>query len=312
MTYSAKPIDDNLRKIIDEIEAKNPNLSVLAARQFCYSLYQNRVEITIKEPREFNVLEEFIIRAGIEFDPPPTEDELASILGLDTIFIRSTTKNLRTLQTLSATSPITVSSEGRSFYEKGSVPQPPYSVNIYAISDPLNQKLIFQSEPLNDVSLNLPDLAKFVNIDHTDTNISCLPLAEIQQSIQASGLGFHIPEEGKIVTACRVVGANQIISKEISIFVFFNVLEDKLSIQLRNGKQILESASSWLESLQAEGKISLQALCELSDETINFERQAILNQKNSDESDSPDQFILQHTKPQMQEQKKTKKPRKNL
>ncbi len=282
LAYSAKPIDDNLKNIVDEIETQSSNLSVLAARQFRYSLCQNRVEITIKEPREFNVLEEFIIRAGIEFDPPPTEDELASILGLDIIFIRSTTKNLRTLQTLSATSPITVTSEGRSFYEKGSVPQPPYSVQIYAISDPLNKQLTFQSEPLSDVSSKRPDLAKFITIDNTSNNISSLSLAEIQQSIQASVLGLHIPEEGKIVTSCRVVGTNQIIGKEISLFVFFDVIEDKLSIQLRNGKQILESASSWLESLQAEGKISLQVLCELSDETINFERQVILNQKNSE------------------------------
>ncbi|MEA5505296.1 hypothetical protein VB735_19710 [Halotia wernerae UHCC 0503] len=282
LASSAKLIDDNLKNLVDEIEAQSSGLSVLAARQFRYSLCQNRVEITIKEPREFNVLEEFIIRAGIEFDPPPTEDELASVLGLDLIFIRNTTANLRTLQTLSATSPITVTSEGHSFYEKGSVPQPPYSIQIYAISDPLNKKLTFQSEPLNDISLNQPDLAKFITIDHTSTNISSLSLAEMQQSIKASGLGLHVPEEGKIVTSCRVVGGNQTIGKEISLFIFFNVLEDKLSIQLRSGKQILESAQSWLESLQNEGKISLQLLCELSDETINFERQVILNQKNSE------------------------------
>ncbi len=295
LASSAKPIDDNLKNLVDEIEAQSSALSVLAARQFRYNLYQNRVEITIKEPREFNVLEEFIIRAGIEFNPPPTEDELASVLGLDPIFVRSTTANLKTLQTLSATSPITVTPEGRSFYEKGSVPQPPYSVQTYAISDPLNKKLTFQSEPLNDISLNQPDLAKFITIDYTNTDISSLSLAEIQQSIQTSGLGLHIPEEGKIVTSCKVVGeegkivtsckvvgANQIIGKKISLFVLFDVLEDKLSIQLRNGKQILESASVLLESLQAEGKISLQSLCELSDETINFERQAILNQKNSE------------------------------
>jgi hypothetical protein len=282
LASSVKPIDDNLKNLVDEIEAQSSALSVLAARQFRYNLCQNRVEITIKKAREFNVLEEFIIRAGIEFNPPPTEDELASVLGLDPIFIRSTTANLRALQTLSATSPITVTPEGRSFYEKGSVPQPPYSVQIYAISDTLNQKLTFQSEPLNDISLNQPDLANFITVNHTSIDISSLSLAEIQQSIQASGLGLHVPEEGKIVTSCRVVTTNQTIGKKISLFVLFDVLEDKLSIQLRNGKQILESASNWLESLQTEGKISLQSLCELSDETINFERQAVLNQKNSE------------------------------
>ncbi|MBR8833612.1 MAG: hypothetical protein DSM106950_06120 [Stigonema ocellatum SAG 48.90 = DSM 106950] len=282
LASSAKPIDPQLKKLVDEIESQSPSLSVLAARQFRYSLLQTQIKVTIKELRQFNVLEEFIIRAGLELVPPPTEDELASVLGLDPVFVRSTTATLQTLQTLSGTSPITVTSEGRLFYEKGSVPQPPYSVQIYAIADPLSRKFTFQSEPLNDVVINQPDLADFLTIDHRMTDVSSLPLEELQQTIQASGLGLHLPEEGKIVTSSKVVAATETAWKTISLFVLFDVLEDKLSLQLRSGKQILESASTWLEALQAEGQVSLQALCELSDETITFEREATLNQKNAE------------------------------
>ncbi|MEH2373171.1 hypothetical protein [Nostoc sp.] len=279
---SAKPIDDNLKNLVDEIEAQSSSLSVLAARQFRYSLRQTLVEVNIKEPRQFNVLEEFIIRAAIEFQPPPTEDELASVLGLDSVFIKTTTATLRTLQTLSATSPLTVTPEGRSFYEKGSVPQPAYPIQIYAITDPLSDKITFQSESLNEIVISLPDLADFITIDHTITDISLLPLDEIQKSIQASGLALHVPEEGKIVTSYKVLASAQKIWRKISLFVIFDALEEKLSIQIRNGKQILESASNCLEVLHAEGKISLQALCKLSTETINFEREVILKQKNTE------------------------------
>ncbi len=279
---SAKPIDENLKKLVDEIEVQIPSLSVLAARQFRYSLRQTPVEVNIKEPRQFNVLEEFIIRAAIEFQPPPTEDELASVLGLDSVFIKTTTATLRSLQTLSATSPITVTPEGRSFYEKGFVPQPPYPVQINAITDPLSDKINFQSESLNETVINLPDLADFINIDNTIADIASLPLEEIQKSIQASGLALHLPGEGKIVTSYRVLASTQKIWRKISLFVIFDALEDKLSIQVRNGKQILESASNWLEALHTEGKISLQALCKLSTETIIFEREAILKQKNTE------------------------------
>ena len=282
LASSAKPIDDNLKNLVDEIEAQSPSLSVLAARQFRYSLRQTPVEINIKEPRQFNVLEEFIIRAAIEFQPSPTEDELASVLGLDSVFIQSTTATLRSLQTLSATSSITVTPEGRSFYEKGSVPQPPYPVQLNAITDPLSDKITFQAESLNETVINLPDLADFITIDNTITDISVLPLEEIQKSIQASGLALHVPEEGKIVTSFKVVASTQQIWRKISLFVIFDALEDKLSIQIRNGKQILESASNWLEVLHTEGKISLQALCQLSTETIYFEREAILKQKNTE------------------------------
>ncbi|MEH2237760.1 hypothetical protein [Nostoc sp.] len=282
LASSAKPIDENLKNLVDEIEAQSSSLSVLAARQFRYSLRQTPIEVNIKEPRQFNVLEEFIIRAAIEFQPPPTEDELASVLGLDSVFIKTTTATLRSLQTLSATSPITVTPEGRSFYEKGFVPQPPYPVQLNAITDPLSDKIIFQSESLNETVINLPDLADFITINNTITEISVLSLEEIQKSIQASDLALHIPEEGKIITSCKVLTSTQKIWKKISLFVIFDALEDKLSIQIRNGKQILESASNWLEVLHTEGKISLQTLCQLSTETISFEREAILKQKNTE------------------------------
>jgi hypothetical protein len=282
LASSAKPIDENLKKLVDEIEAQSPSLSVLAARQFRYSLRQTPIEVNIKEPRQFNVLEEFIIRAAIEFQPPPTEDELASVLGLDSVFIKTTTTTLRSLQTLSPTSPLTVTPEGRLFYEKGSVPQPPYPIQIYAITDPLSDKITFQSESLNETTINLPDLVDFITIDHTIADIASLPLEEIQKNIQASGLALHVPEEGKIVTSYKVLASTQKIWRKISLFVIFDALQDKLSIQIRNGKQILESASNWLEVLHAEGKISLQALCKLSTETINFEREAILKQKNTE------------------------------
>lgn len=282
LTSSTKPIDDNLKKLVDEIEAQSPSLSVLAARQFRYSLRQTQVEVNIKEPRQFNVLEEFIIRAAIEFQPPPTEDELASVLGLDSVFIKTTTTTLRSLQTLSATSPLTVTPEGRSFYEKGSVPQPPYPIQINAIIDPLSDKITFQSESLNETPITLPDLADFITIDNTIADIASLPLEEIQKSLQASGLALHVPKEGKIVTSFKVLGSTQKIWRKISLFIIFDALEDKLSIQIRNGKQILESASNWLEVLHAKGKISLQSLCKLSTETIHLEREAILKQKNTE------------------------------
>ncbi|MFN6529750.1 phospholipase D-like domain-containing protein [Nostoc sp. ChiSLP03a] len=282
LASSAKPIDDNLRNLVDEIEAQSPSLSVLAARQFRYSLRQTPVKVEIKEPRQFNVLEEFIIRAAIEFKPPPTEDELASVLGLDSVFIKTTTATLRSLQTLSPTSPLTVTHEGRLFYEKGSVPQPPYPVELNAITDPLSDKITFQSESLNETTINLPDLADFITIDNTIADISSLSLEEIQKNVQASGLGLHAPEEGKIIASYKVLTTTQKIWRKISLFVIFDALEDRLNIQIRNGKQILESASNWLQALHNEGKISLQALCTLSTETINFERETILKQKNTE------------------------------
>lgn len=268
LASAAKPIDDSLQNVVDEIVAQNPTLSVLAARQFRYGLRQTLVEITIKEPRPFNVLEEFIIRAGIELEPAPTAEELASLLGLDPIFVRNTIKILQDLQTLAAKSPITVTDEGRAFYQQGSVTKPPYSKQIYAIFDPLGEKLTFQNDPINDVILNYPDLATYVNLVQILTDVSTLSIEELQANLQAADLDLHVPTQGKIVTAYKVVPPAKIIWKQISVFVIFDAKEDKIRLQIRNGKQILDSATNVLETLHAESKLSLTELCKSADETI--------------------------------------------
>ncbi|OUL21256.1 hypothetical protein BV375_29865 [Nostoc sp. 106C] len=279
---SAKPIDDSLSNIVEEIESQNPQLLVLSARQLRYSLHQTTVELTITEPRPFNVLEEFIIRAGIEFEPSPTANELASILGLDTVFVQSTIATLQKLQTLAQKSFITVTEQGRLFYEKGSVPQPPYTVQIHAITDSLGETVTFQGEPLNEVVINLLSLANILNIDFKINEISSLSLEQIQTSLQASGVALHVPETGKIVTAFRVIAPTQTIWRKISLFLIFDAKEDKICLQLRRGKQILDSRSKWLEILLSEGKLSLDALCKSSNKSINFEQEAVLKYKNSE------------------------------
>ncbi|MTJ11324.1 hypothetical protein FJR11_01675 [Anabaena sp. UHCC 0187] len=261
------------------MEAESSGLSVLAARQFGYTVTQNSLELTIKEPRKFNVLEEFIIRAGMEFNPPPTANDLASILGLDSVFIKSTIANLQSLQTLADTSQITVTEEGSLFYAQGSVPKRPYSVSIYAITDNLAGKITFQYESLEDIVINQPDLTDFVNIEQKNPPISSLQLADIQEIIQSCNLPLHVPAEGKFVTDFKVKGTTQIIERNISLFVIFDHNQDKLNIQIRSGKEILEAATKKIEELYNAEKISLAELCQLSQETINLQREEILNQK---------------------------------
>jgi hypothetical protein len=253
-----KSIDESLKYLVEKIEANNSDLSVLAARQFRYNVTQNSLEVTIKEPRKFNVLEEFIIRAGMEFNPPPTANELASILGLDSVFIKSTITNLQSLQTLADTSQITVTAEGSLFYAQGSVPKPPYSVPIYAITDNLAGKIIFQYEPLEDIVINQPDLIKFVNLETKIPPISTLKLADIQEIIQSSNLPLHVPTEGKFVTDFKVRGTKQTIGRPISLFVIFDKIQDKLNIQIRSGKEILEAPTKKLQELYNTEQISLE------------------------------------------------------
>ncbi len=259
---NSKSIDPSLSSLVQQIEKQNSNLSVRVARQFCYKLVQTLVEVMISEPRKFNVLEEFILRASIEFTPLPTLQELASVLGLDLVFVKSTADNLVRFKSLkiSETGAIKITPQGQEFYKQGNVSLPPSVKQIYAIADPFAENLTFQFEALSLGLVDLPDLAELVKIENHLPPLNSLAMSDIQQLIQTAGLGLHVPEEGKIVTNFQMIGKPQICWRTISILVLLDVMENKHIIQVRRDKQVLEKASNWLTELQEQQKFDLRNL----------------------------------------------------
>ncbi|BAZ02914.1 hypothetical protein NIES37_69270 (plasmid) [Tolypothrix tenuis PCC 7101] len=281
LTSSAKPIDQELRESVDKIERQSPSLSVLAARSFRYRVTQAVVQVTISESRKFNILEEFLLRAGIELQPPPTEDELAAILGLDSIFIRSTTANLQGLNILTAASnyQIQITAQGREFYNIGSLPQEPKTKEIFAIFDPLTENILFDYSPLSNLKIgNIPDLTEAININNI-FNFSSVSIEELQQLVKNSNLGLHIPDEGNLVTSCGVV-ASEILYQKISIFIIFDSIENQIKLEARRGNKIIQDASSVLNRIVGESQVLLQSLFELTDEEIRYQCEEILRHKN--------------------------------
>ncbi len=277
LASSTKPIDTNLSAIVEQVEQQNPGLSVLAARQFRCARRQTPLEVTISEPREFNVLEEFILRACIEFVPAPTLKELADLLGLDEVFVKTTATTLVSLDILevSEMGKIAIAPGGQDFRDLGAVSKSQIQ-SIYAISDPLNQTLTFNFDSLRTETIDLPDLADLILLEHQIADIANLSITEIQPLIQDSGLGIHIPADGKIVTKCDVVGDDLNIWQTISIFVLFDAIENKTNIQVRQGKQILETASNLLNELESQQKLSLNDLYKLTEEDVILEEPEII------------------------------------
>ncbi|WP_293337100.1 hypothetical protein [Microcoleus sp. CAWBG58] len=276
LASSAKQIDANLSSLAAQIEQQNPDLSVLAAREFRFAIRQTPLEVAISEPREFNVLEEFILRAGVEFDPAPTLQELADLLGLDKIFVKTAAENLVGLEILKVADngKIALALQGQDFFDKGAVSRS-HIQSIYAISDPLNQTLTFKFDALPAESTNLPDLTDFVSLEHKITDLADLSIAEIQPPIEASGLGIHVPENGKIVSKCDVIGDDVEIWQIVSVFVLLDAIENKTTIQLRQGKQILETASNRLNELESQQKLLLNELCKSTEEIAQPESETI-------------------------------------
>ena len=281
---STKYISPELNNLADKIEKDSPGISVFAARQFCYKLYQTPVQIEIIKERDLNILEEFILRASIEFNPPPTEVELAQILKLDPIFIQNTTNTLQSLQTLTITpsdSRIRITSEGKEFYTKGSLPQPPENKIIYAITNPLSEEINWQLSGLNSKSPELPNLADFITFENTTPEIANFTIEELKKEIIDSNLGIYLPESGKIIRDIFVnIDGEKSIWKAISILVIFDIIEEKLILQAREGNKILERVSNQLQEMIERGEILLNELCGLPPESIASQTESILDLKN--------------------------------
>lgn len=279
LTSSDRPIDSELENIVEEIERKSPSFSVLAARQLRYCASQIPIKIEIAKSRQLNILEDFIFRAGVEFNPPPTEDELAVVLGLDPIFIKNTTATLRNLHTLETEtgSIIKLTPVGQEFYRDRSVPEAPETKAIYAISEPLNKSLSFASSPIEDRKIDhIPNLTDYVTVD--DNIKPRLSLSELRELlIKNPDLRCHSPEDGKFVTSFKAEDISETIWKTLSLIVIFDVLVNDFRIQAREGKKVF-----WLDNLLAEEKINLNTLCQLTDEEINNWSERIADRKNAE------------------------------
>ncbi|PNW35376.1 UNVERIFIED_CONTAM: hypothetical protein BEN50_17680, partial [Euhalothece sp. KZN 001] len=288
LTSSAKPIDNQLQETANQIEDKTPSVSVLAARQFCYSLIQIPIEVTVTTPDPLNLIEEFILRAGLEFQPTPNADELATVLGLDSIFVKTTITNLKRLNILESapSDPIQLTPQGKVFYQQQPLAQLPEIKQIYAISDPLTEGLLFQSSRRSGVSYsntnNLPQLESLIGFEEQVSDFSKLSLEYVQKQLSRSNLELHSPEEGKKLTSFRLLASPKSLWEIVSVFVIFETIENQIRLEVRQGKTFFPDASKFLNHQQAQGLISLQDLCQLTDEEIKRQCDEIFNRKNAE------------------------------
>jgi hypothetical protein len=283
---SARPIDPEFTKVVAEIE-KSPALSVLAARKFRYTLSQTSLEVTISQPRKFNVLEEFIFRAGIDLRPSPTQDELAIILGLDPVFINSTATNLRKLKTLevSTESNIQLTTLGKELYQYQILPDVTTNkiIKIYTLLDSLINHIVLRDKSSTYKDLdNLENLADFINIDNIEDeakSIDLWSLIEFHDLLRTEKSTYHDPKENRIVSDFQVTNS-EIIWAPLSIFAIFDTLEKNIRLEARRDDEVLAAESEHLNRLLERQHISLDTLCELTDEEAKYHCEQTSKYKN--------------------------------
>jgi hypothetical protein len=266
---SSKPIAPGLQRIVEQTEDDRSH--VLAARAFRYPILQKQLEVLISEPRRFNVLEEFVLRAGLELvDPTPTENELATVFGLDPVFIDSTIQTLRRLGALQATpdSTIQLTEQGRQFYEQGAVPQPPRRESIVSAGDGLLGTLEYGTKFIDTEQPDLPDLLDLALFDAPVPDPELLELPAFQNSLVEGGSSLHQPAQGRMVTAVQATEQARIGWRSVTLLALHDLVEGEVTLQARLGPHPSARATDWFTARCAEEPGLINRLLEVEDRTL--------------------------------------------
>ena len=269
--------DDNvapeLTGIARDIEAGAVGLQVVAARQFRYPVYQSVLELEVTEPRRFNVLEEFMLRAALELDPLPTLADLAQAFGLDYIFLEKTFHDLQIIGvvTVDPEKRLLITPAGRKFYHERQIPNPPRTEKTIALFDPISGILSVQKEGRTGNLKEFQLLTTVIDMPVSWGVMHGITLAELQEAVQASSLQFHNPKEGKIVTGFKVVTKEVLVDEPVSLYVIYDEVEERWAIQLRKGRHLVPNSDRWLVPLVDGGTARIREVFSMSDEELPAE-----------------------------------------
>jgi DNA-binding MarR family transcriptional regulator len=273
-----RPIDTTLLPVVREIEERSPRLRVLAARQFRYSVQQQKIRVRVERRRKMDLLEKFVLRAFAEIFPTPPPGELADALGLDPIFIDDALNKLYERKLIISTNGVqSVTEEGKKTLNAESISE---DQHWYYLQDTVlaTQRFIRHSLDEMDEKLEqLEDLNFYVKQDLTRFPVFDMDAPEHQSELQELGLDGHDPDEGQFVTGLTPDAPPELRWRRIAIFVLHDSLSEnedtKITFQARSKGVLVPGVGKWLEEQLQEQHLSLKALCGLNSDTIPLEEE---------------------------------------
>lgn len=252
-------MDSPLKELRKKLES--PNLSFITGGYLRYSVRQTTLQVAVSEARRVDIFEEFVLHSALDLTPPPTEAEIAEMLGIDPMFVRDTTKTLHAYNNLviNPESAIIVKPVTQElFIEKKCILQPKSTQHIYAIEDSLTGDFYFTKSPAKNAPVTLKILDGLIDDHNQFTKDSRFTIEAIKN---------FVCEYNNIF----VTGYNEIESKKIyrliGILVFQNLNTDYL-IKAFLGEQEAQEISNRLTKLTTQEEISIDKLMSLLSPTI--------------------------------------------
>ena len=179
-------------------------LRVISGCVYRAPFFRIDLDVFVQNPRRFNVLEEFVLRAAVEMMPGQSRQEIASLLSLDRLFVDAVCTTLEDLDVIeegSTGDTVVLTSSGKEFYVQGRVPTPPEQRSVELIYDGLTKRLAAGKLPsqANEADPVLPRVEDADWVATEEIVVSSINRERVIAAVTAAGMGLHSPKEGRVV-----------------------------------------------------------------------------------------------------------------
>jgi hypothetical protein len=250
MFPTTSSVDERLSQAAAEIEAADPRQRVAAGRVFRLPYARLRARAALQNPRRFNILEEFVLRAAAELSPAPTAAELATLFGLDPLFVDATLSQLESLKAVARgqSGAVTLTPQGRQFAKDGKALQPAEHKVLSLFYRAGLEDLQLWAAPVAAPS-ELPVLPGLLEGARQGLGVQAqaavTPVAVIAATV-AGGLGLHDPAQGRLLTGVDQIAVDDLGSFACGVLVVQSLLTGDGQLRAID----LDSQADWPE-LQA-------------------------------------------------------------
>ncbi len=282
MFQPSSNIDARLLEIARSIETREIGLRVISGCVYRAPFFKIDLDVFVQNPRRFNVLEEFVLRAAVEITPGPSRQGIASLLGLDRLFVDAVCTALENLDVIEAggtDDTVVLTASGKEFYAQGRVPTPPEQRSVELIYDGLTKRLtagkvLAQADETDPV---LPRVEDDEWATPEEIVVSSITREQVITVVMAAGMSLHSPEEGHVVVE---IGRPRLREKDYYACGVL-IVQDTLAVgqgtdnvfvriaRLPNG-QFDAAAQGIIDDWLTQGSLGLEDLLTSNDELFIF------------------------------------------
>jgi len=223
MFPTTSSVDEALSPAAASLAAGEAGLRVVAGRVYRLPFVRLRARAALQNPRRFNVLEEFVLRAAAELSPAPNAAELATLFGLDPLFIEAALAQLEALKAVARGKggAVTLTTQGKQFARDGRAMQlAEHKLLSLLYRAGLEDLQLWNSPPAAAGDLPvLPGLLEGARQGLGAQAQAAVTPAAVIAATAAGGLGLHNPAEGRLLTGVDQIAVDDLGSLACGVLV---------------------------------------------------------------------------------------------